>query len=77
LKPNQEEKLQHVIVKQDKLVSEHDYLFGGKKKGDSKIIDVQSKEDFPTLFGAPSGDSGNNGPLWSTPGQKHKPGNRG
>jgi hypothetical protein len=30
------------------LISEHDYLFG-KKKNDTKIIDVKSKDDFPTL----------------------------
>ena len=31
-----------VIVKQDTLISEYDYLFG-KKTDDSKIIDVKSK----------------------------------
>jgi hypothetical protein len=56
-----------VIVKADKLISEHDYLFGTKKKGDSKIVDVKSKEDFPTLSTEDSG-----GPMWSTPGQKHQ-----
>ena len=45
-----EEKVENVIVKKDSLISEHDYLFG-KKKDDSKIIDVKSKEDFPTLDG--------------------------
>ena len=56
-----------MIVKADKLISEHDYLFGTKKKGDSKIVDVKSKEDFPTLSTEDSG-----GPMWSTPGQKHQ-----
>ncbi len=58
-----------MIVKQDTLISEHEYLFGTSNKKDSKIIDVKSKEDFPTLFDT-SGPS-SSGPLWSTPGQKH------
>ena len=49
-----DDKLKNVIVKSEGLLSEHDYLFGTKKKGgDSRVIDVQSKEDFPTLFDAP------------------------
>jgi hypothetical protein len=31
-----------VIVKSEKLLSEHDYLFGKKKEDDNKIIDVKS-----------------------------------
>lgn len=57
----------NVIVKADKLVSEHEYLFGTGKK-DTRTIDVKSKEDFPTLFDTKT--EGNTGPLWSQPGQK-------
>jgi hypothetical protein len=39
---------ENVIVKSDSLFSEHEYLFG-KKKETAKIIDVKSKQDFPTL----------------------------
>lgn len=55
-----------MIVKSDKLLSEHEYLFGTGKK-DTKIIDVKSKEDFPTLFDTKKEES--TGPLWSQPGQ--------
>lgn len=37
-----------MIVKSDSLVSEHEYLFG-TKKANSKVVDVKSTEDFPTL----------------------------
>jgi hypothetical protein len=60
-------------VKTERLISEHEYLFGTKKgHGDSKIIDVQSKEDFPTLFETPlqASKEGDSGPLWSTPSTK-------
>ena len=43
------------MVKADSMFSEHEYLFG-KKKDNSKIIDVKSKDDFPTLgLGGPAG----------------------
>ena len=58
----------NVIVKSDKLVSEHEYLFGTGKK-DTKIIDVKSKDDFPPLFDTKKEDTG---PLWSQPGQPKK-----
>ncbi len=45
---HKEEQADNVIVKKESLVSEYDYLFG-KKGDDNKIIDVKSKEDFPTL----------------------------
>ena len=60
----------NLIVKTDKLVSEHEYLFGTGKR-DTKIIDVKSKEDFPTLFDTKKED-GTSGPLWSQPGQPKK-----
>lgn len=42
------------------MLSEHDYLFGSKK-GDNKIIDVKSSDDFPTLeLGGVSSASGLN-----------------
>ena len=47
-------------MKSDKLISEHDYLFGRKREEESKIIDVMSKQDFPTLS-----LGGETGPLWS------------
>ena len=73
-----EEKPNKVIVQEATLVSEHDYIFGTKKVGASKIIDVKSKEDFPTLFEKPqTGEPTSTGPLWSTPGVKHKPGKKG
>ena len=49
------------MVKKDAFISEHDYLFG-KKKDDSKIIDVKSNNDFPTLgndFGQQRGNGKN------------------
>jgi len=42
-----------VIVKSEKLLSEHDYLFGKKKDDDNKIIDVKSAQDFPSLASDP------------------------
>ena len=41
---------ENVIVKEDNMVSEHEYLFGQKKQK-SKIIDVKSGNDFPDLSG--------------------------
>lgn len=52
-----------VIVKQEKLVSEHDYLFGKRREDDSRVIDVASTEDFPTLVVG----GGPGGPLWAAP----------
>jgi hypothetical protein len=52
----QEQKPQNVIVKSDSLLSEHEYLFG-KKKDTTKIIDMKSSEDFPTLFAAGPGSN--------------------
>jgi hypothetical protein len=40
IEPIKEEKPQNGIIKKYKLISEHEYLFGTKGKGDSKIIDV-------------------------------------
>jgi hypothetical protein len=57
------------------MMSEHEYLFGTKKE-DSKVIDVKSNQDFPTLaLGGDGGSSG--GPLWSAPGQKSSGGKAG
>lgn len=42
------------MVKGDSMLSEHEYLFG-KKKDASKIIDMKSSEDFPTLLGGGPG----------------------
>jgi len=39
-----------VIVKEEGMLSEMDYLFGSSKnKGKEKIVDVRSDMDFPTL----------------------------
>jgi len=38
-----------VIVKEEGMLSEMDYLFGSKGKGREKIVDVKSVMDFPTL----------------------------
>lgn len=47
---SKEDHTENVMVKSDTMLSEYDYLFG--KKGDeNKIIDVKSKDDFPTLDG--------------------------
>jgi hypothetical protein len=48
------------------MISEHEYLFG-KKKEENKVIDVMSKQDFPTL--ALGGGLQVN---WSAPGQHSK-----
>ena len=40
---------QNVMIKSESLLSEMDYLFG-KKRDESKVIDVKSKQDFPTLI---------------------------
>jgi len=37
------------MIKSESLLSEMDYLFG-KKRDESKVIDVKSKQDFPTLI---------------------------
>jgi hypothetical protein len=55
---NEKAKVENVIVKADEFVSEHEYLFG-KRKNDSKIIDVKSNQDFPDLvLGGGSADLG-------------------
>jgi hypothetical protein len=38
---------ENVIVKEEKLFSEHEYLFGAKEK--KGTIDVKSNQDFPDL----------------------------
>ena len=42
-------KPENVIVKPDSFAAEHEYLFGKKNQG-SKIIDVQSNQDFPDMI---------------------------
>lgn len=53
-----EDQPENVIIKQESLVSEHDYLFG-KKKDDTRTIDVKSQQDFPTLGDEMSGGNKN------------------
>jgi len=65
----QKEPEKQVIVKQEKMISEHEYLFG-KKSEESKIIDVKSNQDFPTL--ANEGGSSLSGVAWSAPGKSAK-----
>ncbi len=45
---NEKAKVENVMVKSDDIFTEHEYQFG-KKKDTSKIIDVKSNQDFPTL----------------------------
>jgi len=45
---------QNVMVQQSTMLSEFEYLCGNQKEAHgSKIIDVQSQQDFPTLGGLP------------------------
>lgn len=79
-KANIKEKTQEkaVIKVEEKMISEHEYLFGMKKKeDDSKAIDVSSSKHFPTLIGGGGGEETTGGPLWSAPGgQKQKVGQK-
>jgi len=62
---------QNVIVMPDRLMSQHEYIFGTGKTTGSKIIDVKSKDDFPNLMNAAVGGATKNdegsGPLWNAP----------